>query len=102
MTNPNPEGLPSRIELGAGWHLLLVHTGGDVRFPDYIICEPEGDRLGMTAKHVGELKVGLNAHTDALGAALEAMLNHDPKHRTYSPEVEAMADAALKAWTAGR
>jgi hypothetical protein len=37
-----------RMELASGWHLLRVEISGR---HEWIICDPEGDRLGITDKH---------------------------------------------------
>lgn len=47
-----------RFDLAGGWHLLRVEVNGR---PEWIICDPVGDRLGDTDKHKGELDGALMA-----------------------------------------
>jgi hypothetical protein len=52
-----------RFELAAGWHLLRVEVNG---LPEWIICDPEGDRLGGTEKHKAEFDQALLTGMSAL------------------------------------
>lgn len=42
----------SRFDLAGGWHLQRVQVGDHF---EWIICDPVGDRLGGTPKHMAEL-----------------------------------------------
>lgn len=86
MTPTQHQALPERIELGDGWHLLLTFTGGDERFPEYIICDPEGDRLGMTVKHVTELMRALSRPAPASGTATHPIPTGERPKRTKEVE----------------
>lgn len=41
-----------RFELAGGWHLQRVQVSDHF---EWIICDPAGDRLGGTLKHMAEL-----------------------------------------------
>jgi hypothetical protein len=45
-----------RVELAEGWHLLRVEIGDH---HEWIICDPNGDRLGNTPKHLGEFDAAM-------------------------------------------
>lgn len=44
------------MDLAEGWHLLRVEIGGAF---EWIICDPDGDRLGNTAKHKAEFDAAM-------------------------------------------
>lgn len=45
-----------RFELAGGWHLQRVQVGDHF---EWIICDPAGDRLGGTLKHMADLDSAL-------------------------------------------
>ena len=45
-----------KFALAEGWHLERVEVGG---VPEWIITDPDGDRLGGTEKHKRELDAAL-------------------------------------------
>lgn len=47
-----------KFELAGGWHLARVEINGR---HEWIICDPNGDRLGNTDKHKAELDIALMA-----------------------------------------
>lgn len=52
-----------RVELAEGWHLLRVQVGAH---HEWIIVDPDGDRLGNTSKHLGEFdEAMLRVHGEA-------------------------------------
>lgn len=62
-----------KFYLAGGWHLLRVEVNGR---PEWIICDPMGDRLGDTDKHKCELDVALLAK---LGSSIvgQPPINHE-------------------------
>lgn len=56
-----------RFDLAGGWHLLRVTVRG---VPEWIICDPDGDRLGQTTKHKSELDAALLAALERQPASM--------------------------------
>lgn len=73
MPNPNPEGLPSRIEIASDTDVYVEELEAAVR--DMSLDCPENgngpNRVLNLAREYVRLR-DANTHTDALGAALEA------------------------------
>jgi len=56
--NPHSRSVNDEIELTGGWHLLRVEIGTGY---EWIICDPQGDRLGNTEKHKAEFDAAMVA-----------------------------------------
>lgn len=56
MTQVSDETM--KFDLAGGWHLLRVKVRDHF---EWIICDPTGDRLGCTLKHMAELDAALTA-----------------------------------------
>lgn len=65
-----------RMDLAGGWHLLRVEVNGR---PEWIICDPIGDRLGGTDKHKTEFDEAMAAgvaEINRLRAALRELADN--------------------------
>lgn len=49
--------MKTRFELAGGWYMQRAEAAG---VPVWIICDPNGDRLGNTEKHLRELDAALS------------------------------------------
>lgn len=121
MTNPNSEGLPSRIELPGGYWFKCIEDLD--RFPKtqsrarwyYELKAPSGRTIHTFGRTDAlALTTAINTRTDALGAALEEALRiaSDEMDEVFGGDMRArdtaivawkrQARAALEAWRKGR
>ena len=64
-----------KFALAGGWHLERIEVCG---VPEWIVTDPEGDRLGGTEKHMRELDAALMS---AINRPVEMI--YDPGPRLY-------------------